>query len=151
MSSTRSPRLKARILIERDGRILCVQHAKPGHEPFWCLPGGNIDPGEALADGALRELREETGVDGQLSGAVLVLDGPELTTGNGAVEVIMRGAIGTATPARRTDSGDPYLADLAWLPVDNLPDSFRPAALRKLLREAGSVAALPAIPVAAWG
>ncbi len=55
------------------------------------------------------------------------------------------------TPALSEDSGDPYLADLAWFPLDDLPDSFRPLALRTLLQEAGSVAALAVVPVAAWG
>mgnify|MGYP003333846790 CR=1 FL=1 len=45
MSPVRQPRLKARVALERDDRILCVLHAKA--EPFWCLPGGNVDPGDS--------------------------------------------------------------------------------------------------------
>jgi 8-oxo-dGTP diphosphatase len=36
---------------------------KPG---IWALPKGKIDPGESAAEAALREVREETGVEGRL-------------------------------------------------------------------------------------
>ncbi len=39
------------------------QGKRPG---TWVLPKGNIDPGESPADTALREVREETGVEGRL-------------------------------------------------------------------------------------
>ena len=32
----------------------------------WVLPKGNLEPGESPADTALREVREETGVEGRL-------------------------------------------------------------------------------------
>ena len=57
MPPTRTPRLKARVAIEHDGQILCVLHAKPDQEPFWCLPGGNVDNAESLSDAACRELQ----------------------------------------------------------------------------------------------
>ncbi|MFM7553305.1 MAG: NUDIX hydrolase, partial [Actinomycetota bacterium] len=63
MGRNRNPRLKARVLVERDGRILLVRHAKRKQMAFWCLPGGNADPGESIAEAARRELVEETGVN----------------------------------------------------------------------------------------
>lgn len=146
MGSIRKPRLKARVAVEQDGRVLCVLHAKPDQEPFWCLPGGNVDDGEALTDAAARELREEVGVDVATDGAILILDGPDA----GAVEVILRGTIVAGTAAISADSGDAYLAEAAWIAAEDLPASFRPAALRALLQEPGGLAQLPAISVADW-
>src|SRR4029077_5448569 len=36
--------------------------ADPFRDPFWILIGGLVDPGEAFAETAVREAREETGV-----------------------------------------------------------------------------------------
>ena len=145
MGRTRQPRLKARVAIERDGRILCVLHAKPDQEPFWCLPGGNVDPGETLAEAAVRELREEVEADVAVDQAILVVDGPDVD----AVEVILRGSLTAGEPGLGGASGDAYLAEVAWHPREDLPATFRPAALRALLA-AAPLATLPAIPIAAW-
>jgi ADP-ribose pyrophosphatase YjhB (NUDIX family) len=54
----------ATIAIIEEDRILLTKR-----EDFeiWCMPGGQIDPGESLADAAVREAREETGLEVELT------------------------------------------------------------------------------------
>lgn len=51
-------------LIERDGRYL-VRIRPPGtvYAGYWEFPGGKCEPGETPAQAAVRECREETGLD----------------------------------------------------------------------------------------
>jgi len=44
-------------------RLLWVQRALPPRRGLWAIPGGFLEAGETLAEGAARELREEAGVD----------------------------------------------------------------------------------------
>lgn len=48
------------ILRNATGEVLIV---KPNYRDFWLLPGGVTEPEEAPRDGAIRETREEIGVD----------------------------------------------------------------------------------------
>lgn len=42
--------------------VLMTRQLQPGRpEPFWDAPGGRVDPGETLEEGARREFEEETG------------------------------------------------------------------------------------------
>ncbi|TXS89219.1 NUDIX domain-containing protein [Parahaliea aestuarii] len=43
-------------------RLLWIRRALPPKAGLWAIPGGYLEGGETLAEGAARELREETGV-----------------------------------------------------------------------------------------
>lgn len=61
--SRRAQRPSARILLfDRDDRLLLFRFTPDAYPPFWCTPGGALDPGEDHATAARRELREETGL-----------------------------------------------------------------------------------------
>ncbi|PGH46245.1 ADP-ribose pyrophosphatase YjhB, NUDIX family [Micromonospora sediminicola] len=60
-----TPRRAARVLlVDASDRVLLFQGsdpARPDHR-YWFTPGGGLDPGETPAEGAARELAEETGL-----------------------------------------------------------------------------------------
>ena len=42
----------------------------------WALPGGGMDPGESIAQAAVRETKEETGIDVEVTGVVGLYTNP---------------------------------------------------------------------------
>jgi ADP-ribose pyrophosphatase YjhB (NUDIX family) len=62
------PRCAASAAIFRDGEVLLIERGKGALKGLWSLPGGHIEPGETAYSAALRELREETGVEAEIAG-----------------------------------------------------------------------------------
>ena len=61
-------RLAAAVVMDDDGRVLLVRRSET--ERFlprvWGVPCGKLEPDESARDGALRELKEETGLLGEV-------------------------------------------------------------------------------------
>lgn len=61
-------------VVFRDGQVLLVRRGKPPFKGAWSIPGGALDYGERLEHCALREVREETGVEARLIGLIGVFE-----------------------------------------------------------------------------
>jgi 8-oxo-dGTP diphosphatase len=62
------PVLAASIAVFRSGKVLLAQRGRGALAGLWSLPGGHVRFGERLDDAALRELREEVGVEAEIIG-----------------------------------------------------------------------------------
>lgn len=69
------PRIGSAVLV-RDGanRILLGKRNKDPQRGTWILPGGKIRPFESIGEAAARELREETGLEVEVSGQFRVYE-----------------------------------------------------------------------------
>ncbi|WP_454713818.1 NUDIX hydrolase [Caulobacter segnis] len=56
-------------------QVLLIKRGQPPRLNQWSLPGGRLEWGETLQVAALRELKEETGVEAELLGLLDVVDG----------------------------------------------------------------------------
>lgn len=61
------PVAAASLAVFHGDRVLLVKRGKAGPAAGrWSLPGGRIEPGEAACAAALREVREETGIEARI-------------------------------------------------------------------------------------
>jgi 8-oxo-dGTP diphosphatase len=64
----------AGVVCFRDGQVLLIRRSAPPRAGEWSLPGGRLEKDEAPEAAALRELKEETGVEARLLGLVEIVD-----------------------------------------------------------------------------
>ena len=117
--------MKTRVqaIVVRGDRLLMVKHRQDGEE-WWCLPGGGQEPGETPQEGALRELREECNVNGDVVRQTShVCYGPKDETYSFLAE------IGDQVPTIGHDpevaGGESVLVDAQWLSLREIPERDR--------------------------
>ncbi len=108
--------LGAVVAVVDEGKILLAQR-----EDFevWCLPGGHVDPGESVAQAAIREAKEETGLEVELQRLVGIYS--RLEKGGSDMHLALfaaRPVGGTLQP-----QVEEVLA-LKYFAVDDLPDDM---------------------------
>ena len=118
-------------LFDDDGRLLLLRRANTGFlDGLYTLPGGHVDRDEEVARAAVREVREEVGI--------------EIVEVEPVIAMPYRHGVDFLFEARRWRGeariGEPQLCDdLCWAPVDSLPAPTAPFVVKALeLRARGT-------------
>jgi phosphatase NudJ len=106
----------ALVVVRRGHRFLLTQERKYGST--WSIPGGRVEPGETLADAAVREVFEETGVPIRLDGILRVEHSPGALTRDTRVRVLFTGTPLDDTPPKTT--ADDESLGAAYLTLDEI-------------------------------
>lgn len=102
--TSRSPRLAVDLIIEVEGdRIVLIRRRNPPHG--WALPGGFVEYGESLEAAAVREAKEETGLDIELIGQLHTYSEPTRDPRGHTVSTVFI-ARARGTPRAGDDAGD---------------------------------------------
>lgn len=76
MPEYKNPKPTVDIIIELEGeRVVLIKRKNPPHG--WALPGGFVDEGESLEHAAVREAKEETGLDVTLTEQLFTYSDPK--------------------------------------------------------------------------
>ncbi|MET9274668.1 NUDIX domain-containing protein [Kribbella sp. NPDC003557] len=135
----------AYVIVRRGDEVLLLLRADTGYmDGYWAVPAGHVERGESVLAAAVRELKEEVGID--VDAADLVpLTAMHRTGGNGdpideRVDFFFVTEKWTGEP--RLMEPD-KAAGLEWYRLDKLPDPVVPHEARVLASLTGD--ALPAV------
>jgi 8-oxo-dGTP diphosphatase len=114
-------------------RLLLIRRGRGPSSGTWSVPGGRVEAGETLAEAVLRELAEETGLEGMCDELVGWVErmGPDHHY------VILDFAVTVLEP-REPRPGDDAL-EAEWVPLDEVAHRRLAEGLAEFLHEHGIV------------
>jgi ADP-ribose pyrophosphatase YjhB (NUDIX family) len=127
------PSVNVVVVNDRD-EILLIRRSDNDN---WAVPGGAVDLGESLTQAAIRETKEESGVDCSVTGLVGIYADPKhviLYTSNGEVRqefsIVLTG---------RATGGDPTPSDesteVRWVPVAEVASLAMDRSMRRRIED----------------
>jgi 8-oxo-dGTP diphosphatase len=110
----KQPRLTVDVIVENDeGQVLLIRRKNPPHG--WAIPGGFVDYGETLETAAIRELKEETGLEVELTAQFHTYSDPQRDPRHHTVTTVFLGR-SDGTPVASDDA-----LEARFFPLDQLP------------------------------
>lgn len=131
-------RIRAGIIFIKDNKVALIERHRGGLD-YFVFPGGGVDEGETIENGAIREAMEELGVEVALKQEIAIIHFDQSTQHYFLAERVS-GEFGTGTGEEYTDPGDPsegiYIP--IWMPIDELSqhEKIFPAEVVKLILKA---------------
>ena len=111
-----NPLPAASVILPNENReLLLVRRARAPSKDMWCFPVGFAESGESIEDAALRELKEEAGVDGRIIQIVDVCS--DRTDIYGDLLIVTF----EAEKVRGKETAGDDASDCGYFPVTNLP------------------------------
>jgi mutator protein MutT len=119
-----------------DGRLLLIRRGQAPGAGEWSVPGGRVEEGETLAEAVVRELLEETGVEGVCDQFVGWVE----RIGADHHHVILDFSVTVLEPdaVRARDDAE----EAEWVPVDDVADRPLVEGLAEFLHEHGIISVI---------
>lgn len=117
-----------------DDRLLLIRRGRGVAVGQWSLPGGVVEPGELLAEAVVRELAEETGLEGVCGPLVGVVE----RFVEGRHYVILDHRVTLLDPDAEPTAGDDA-AEVAWVPLDEVAEWALVEGLAEFLHDHGVI------------
>ena len=114
----RNPVPGAGVLVEMDKGIVLIQRGQPPFVGWWALPSGYIEADESVEQAAVRECKEETGLEVELLELFGVYSFPEGPVQSGIVIFYRARPVGG-----ELEAGDDA-QDVGIFPLDSLPEKL---------------------------
>jgi 8-oxo-dGTP diphosphatase len=122
-------RVRVCAAVIRQGTVLMVKYRALGRTgkrdgtETWILPGGAIEPGETPEEAVLRELKEESGLEGRVKKPLFTYQHPQGPSTCFLVEVDPQAEAVLGYDPDLIDK-PPRLVDITWLPLSEIEDTL---------------------------
>jgi ADP-ribose pyrophosphatase YjhB (NUDIX family) len=131
------PKVACGTVAELDGRFALIQRNIDPRKGFWSFPCGFMEIDETTEQAALRETKEETGLDVELQGHLGTYSYSDNFYGGAIVVVVYRARVLGGTLKADDDCCDAKLVAPAEIPWDQLAFKSSVSALHDWLRHKG--------------